>query len=126
MKDRNKPSVRELIFNKYNGHCAYCGCQISRDKFHIDHIVPIRRGTKDYQLKNNIRGTNEIENYNPACISCNSSKNELSIEAWRIELSLKVNRLNRDISNYRLMKRFGLIIEISKPIKFYFEEVNHG
>ena len=28
---------RELIFNKYNGKCAYCGCELKKG-WHIDHI----------------------------------------------------------------------------------------
>jgi hypothetical protein len=68
------------------------------------------------------KGINEIINYNPSCISCNSSKNELTIEKWRKELSLKIMRLNRDSSQYKLMKRFGLIKETGFPIIFYFEK----
>lgn len=121
MKNRNKPNVRDFIYSKFNGHCAYCGCEIKRDNFHIDHLIPIRRGTTDIQLKGLLRGSNELENYNPSCISCNSSKNEMSIETWRKELLLKVMRLNRDSSQYRLMKRFGLIKETGVSIIFYFE-----
>jgi 5-methylcytosine-specific restriction endonuclease McrA len=122
MNEIEKPQTRKLIFNKYKGHCAYCGCEIFINKFHIDHKMPLRRGTNDSELKESIRGKNSIDNFNPSCISCNSSKNEMSIETWRKELSLKIMRLNRDSSQYRLMKRFGLIIETKNEIIFYFEK----
>ena len=32
-----KKIERELIFNKYNGKCAYCGCELKKG-WHIDHI----------------------------------------------------------------------------------------
>lgn len=121
MDKLDNTKIRDLIFNKFGGHCAYCGCEIKRDKFHIDHLIPVRRGTTDIQLKGLIRGSHEIKNYNPSCISCNSSKNEMSIEVWRKELSLKIMRLNRDSSQYCLMKRFGLIKETGIEVKFYFE-----
>lgn len=121
-KNRNKPKIRDLIFNKFKGHCAYCGCIIERNKFHIDHFLPLKRGTTDLQLKGSERGSNELDNYFPSCGSCNSSKNSYNIENWRKELSLKIMRLNRDSSQYCLMKRFGLIKETELPIVFYFEK----
>lgn len=117
-KDRNNPKIRDSIFQKFNGHCAYCGCKISRNKFHIDHIKPLKRHANPGEIK----GPNTLENYNPSCISCNSSKNSYSLEIWRKELSLKIMRLNRDSSQYCLMKRFGLIYESDKPVIFYFEK----
>ena len=125
MKERCKKKVRDEIFKKFNGHCAYCGCDIKRDNFQIDHIIPLQRGTTENHLKTE-RGSNELNNYNPSCISCNSSKGQMSFETWRKELALKKYRLNRDVPQYRLMKRFGLIREVKKSITFYFEEISNG
>ena len=36
---------RELIFNKYNGRCAYCGCELQKG-WHIDELLPVRRNRK--------------------------------------------------------------------------------
>ena len=123
MANISKPQIRDIIFKKYDGHCAYCGCLIKRESFTIDHINAKYRGFPEWQIKhqNLIRGTDDIENYNPCCQSCNSSKSTLSIESWRKEITLKVGRLNRDVSGYRLLKRFGLIEEKQNPVKFYFE-----
>lgn len=33
---------RQIIFDKYNGKCAYCGCELQK-LWHIDHIEPIVR-----------------------------------------------------------------------------------
>jgi hypothetical protein len=37
-----KKTDRELIFNKYGGKCAYCGCELEKG-WHTDHIEPIVR-----------------------------------------------------------------------------------
>ena len=37
-----KKTDKELIFNKYDGKCAYCGCDLQKD-CHVGHIEPIVR-----------------------------------------------------------------------------------
>jgi 5-methylcytosine-specific restriction endonuclease McrA len=44
-------------------HCRVCGKELTKDTVTIDHIVPVSRG-----------GTNDIENLQPMCHSCNSRK----------------------------------------------------
>lgn len=36
---------REIIFNKYNGKCAYCGVNLQKG-WHIDELLPVRRNFK--------------------------------------------------------------------------------
>lgn len=31
-------SVRKQVYAKYNGHCAYCGCEIPEKGFNVDHV----------------------------------------------------------------------------------------
>lgn len=35
-------SVRKQVYAKYNGHCAYCGCEIPEKGFNVDHLHCIR------------------------------------------------------------------------------------
>lgn len=30
--------VREKVYQKYNGHCAYCGCELQYKDMQVDHI----------------------------------------------------------------------------------------
>lgn len=115
--------VRELIFNKYNGHCAYCGCKLTNKNYTIDHIEPKFRQYSNSELKafNRERGKCEVENYNPCCASCNSSKSTFTIEKWREEIGKKYDRLIRDSSGFRLLIRFNLIKKHNDVI-FYFEK----
>lgn len=33
--------VRELVYKKYGGHCAYCGCKLEYKDMQVDHIEDI-------------------------------------------------------------------------------------
>ena len=102
---------REQVYKKYNGHCAYCGCELALKEMQVDHIQSV------YWYD----GANDIENYNPACRMCNFYKSTMPIEDFRKQLGKLTSRL-KDIFIYRLAKKYGLIQEVEKPIKFYFEK----
>ena len=120
---------RELVYNKCNGRCAYCGCELQKG-WHVDHINPIRRNESDENIERMnrfretplVRGENNIDNYYPACRQCNIWKSTYSIEQFRNEVESQLSKVNRYSANYRNAKRFGLVEEIVKPIIFYFEK----
>ena len=95
---------------------------------HIDHIEPKYRGWNNQELikYNKVKGKDSINNYNPSCISCNCSKSTFSIEDWRKQLNKKINCLRRDVSNFRILERFGIITVNEFNIKFYFEIESEG
>lgn len=108
-------NIRELVFNKYNKHCAYCGCELEYKDMQVDHI--------DSYYINTYYGNNDnidISNLNPSCRMCNFYKSTMSIEKFREQLSLVVNRLNKNFT-YRLAKKYNLIEEKEIKIKFYYE-----
>ena len=117
---------RRNIWHKYNCHCAYCGCELEYDKMQIDHIIPLQRGmSKKESIRYGIlKGSNGYKNLNPSCGSCNRSKSDFKLEAWRSEIELKVSRIRRDSSTFRILERFKMV-EINKQnVTFYFE--NYG
>mgnify|MGYP003479541933 CR=1 FL=1 len=113
---------RILIFNKYDGRCAYCGIKLT--SMHVDHIIPKQRGFTTLQAEkyNILKGNDNIDNLNPSCASCNISKGTFSIEQWRSELTLKVDRMRRDVSNFRLLEKFGIVKATGNDVIFYFEK----
>lgn len=123
---------RQKVFEKYNGRCAYCGCELF-GKWCVDHIVPIYRGDTDEQFERRIthgetkldiqRGEDKIENMNPACARCNGWKSTFDLETFRREISEQVKRARSYSCNFRMAESFGLVEEIKKPIVFYFETV---
>ena len=107
-----KKADRQKIYEKYNGHCAYCGEEIEYSKMQADHIHPKYLGGKD-----------DIENYNPACRECNFYKSTFSIEGFRQRLLSIPERLNK-VFIFRLALKYGIIKMGNFDGKFYFEKVN--
>ena len=40
-----KKGDREIVFNKYDGHCAYCGVELQKG-WHVDELLPVQRKWK--------------------------------------------------------------------------------
>lgn len=119
-------SVRLKVYDKCNGRCAYCGKELN-GKFQVDHIKPTFRGWTDEEMTRHRvgeRGTDDIDNLLPACARCNKWKSTWSIEQFRNEISLQIQRLNSFSSNYRLALDFGLIQENKTEVNFYYETLN--
>ena len=114
---------REEIYNKCNGHCAYCGVEITTKQMQVDHIEPHWHTLTETQAqKSKIKkGSHEIENLNPSCSRCNKWKSTYSLESFRNVIETSLIRLERDTPNFRLARDYGLLTETPKRIKFYFE-----
>ena len=124
-----KQEERIKIWNKFDQHCAYCGCVLEYNKMQVDHIEPVFRGStqKELEFYGRKKGANKMYNYNPSCAPCNSSKSTFSIEDWRRQIKLKKDRIIRDSSTFRLLRRFGIVEFTSEDVIFYFEkEVTNG
>ena len=114
---------RELIFSKYGGKCAYCGCDLQKG-WHVDHIEAIYRNWNEDQLTfyGIKKGEESIENYNPSCARCNVRKTTWTIEQFREQITLQVDRMKRDSSSFRLALDYESIKETKADIKVYFEK----
>ncbi|WP_075823973.1 HNH endonuclease [Clostridium perfringens] len=107
--------VREEVYKMYNGHCAYCGCELEYKDMQVDHVESL------YWYN----GANDISNYKPTCRMCNFYKSTFTLEEFRKEL-LKIRERLEKVFVYRLSRKYGLIEEIDKKIKFYFEEMEES
>ena len=115
--------TRDLVKSKYNNKCAYCGCELQKG-WHVDHIEPAFHNWSDEDVKRHLkqeRGLNIIENYNPACPRCNRWKGTWSIEQFRNEISLQLERLERDSAQFRMARDYGLIKTSDIKVRFYYE-----
>lgn len=130
-----KLSDRECIRQKYNNHCAYCGCILEK-VFHVDHLEPIIREEGRYEVLEDgnrhfipsIGGMrypdrDVVDNYMPSCPSCNIIKGQNSLEDFRSMIYNFIHSLNIRDTRYKFVKKYGLVIETNTPIKFYFERV---
>lgn len=110
-------SVRQAVYEKFGGRCAYCGRHIAYKDMQVDHFVA-KRGFDE-------NGSNELENLMPSCRMCNHYKRANPLELFRkyiqeIPLKLRQNYI------YKVGVAYGNVIENEKPIVFYFEQEGGG
>lgn len=124
---------RQQVYDKYEGHCAYCGEKIDISKMQVDHIIP--KGYFLFQIKNKHKipkfllhltevDVDHIDNLMPACKVCNNWKTVFDLETFRLEIFKQIERLNKYSASYRLAKKYGLIGEFPEDrVTFYFEDI---
>lgn len=106
--------VRQQVYNMYNGHCAYCGCELEYKDMQVDHV----------ESKYWHNGSDDISNYKPACRMCNYYKSTYILETFREQLGLLTQRLEKEFI-YRLAKKYGVLEETDNKIKFYYEKLEN-
>ena len=112
--------LRQLVFDKYGGRCAYCGQELGKNKnrmWNVDHIHPKRLS---HWLRN--FDMNSIDNLNPSCRRCNIFKGGMQLELFRSELQKQVFRLRKNPQFKRALD-YGQITIHESPINFYYEKL---
>lgn len=104
--------TRKLVYDKCNGHCAYCGCKLEYKDMQVDHVLAVGRG-----------GSNDIDNLLPACRQCNYDKHKKTIEGFRKRISKELYKSLERVFVYRLAKKYNLVKEEPRVVKFYFEQL---
>ena len=112
--------VREAVYQKYGGRCAYCGKKIEYRDMQIDHLIPIQRERFKKFSEEQIE---RFENYMPADRRCNHYKRAHSLEAFRKMIEEIPKKLFRDNYIYKVGLDYGLVEAREHKIKFYFEQV---
>ncbi len=113
--------VRQLVYDKCGGHCAYCGKEIAYKDMQVDHIIPLLRNFQDWQIEMGgwTRGTDNIDNLLPSCRSCNFRKGTCDLEDFRKQVKAQCDSLCKTFQG-RMSLSYGLIVKVDKPIVFYF------
>lgn len=115
--------LRERIYGKFGGRCAYCGREIALKDMQVDHIV-----SHTYH-----KGEDAEENYNPSCPVCNRVKSANTIEEFRASIRncARIHHGRKPNSHIyadsdKIAEYYGLLGEDwkDKAIKFYFEKGN--
>lgn len=125
---------RESLRAMFGCRCAYCGCNLPEKGFHADHVEAVYRefvifrgssGEKKIKQTGEVykKENDRIENFFPSCAKCNIFKSTFTIEEFRQEISLQVERARQYSVNFRTAERFGLItVNKPEPIVFWFEK----
>lgn len=90
---------------KFGGRCAYCGCELPEKGWHADHVEAVLRKSEQCMKAAakgifKLKATGEyyrpeaerLENLFPACAPCNLLKTSYSLEMFRKQVSLQVER----------------------------------
>lgn len=115
-RKRFSQTERTLIYNKNKGRCAICGKFVPYDVFTIDHAIPLAKG-----------GTNEINNLQCTCKTCNLIKQDIlpddlmdkltEIMLYQMRLSYndniwkKINYLRRKKQRRKITKTTNLLLK---------------
>lgn len=109
--------IREQVYAKYDGHCAYCGCELAYKDMQVDHISSVFGAESRGMMPDNT-----IDNLMPACRMCNFYKGSYTLEQFRHDLQDSIMRNIRRPFDYRIAVKYGLVAENIHPIEFYFEK----
>ena len=69
MREKRKslePHIKQSVYRRDNGKCAYCGRHRNIKYMTIDHIIPISKG-----------GTDDMSNLQCTCKACNNLKEDM-------------------------------------------------
>ena len=112
--------VREAVYAKYDGHCAYCGKKLEYKDFQLDHLIPKQR---EHFKKYTEEQIECFENYMPSCRRCNHYKRAHTLESFREMIEEIPKKLFRDSYIYKVGIDYCLIKSCEHKIKFYFEQI---
>jgi 5-methylcytosine-specific restriction endonuclease McrA len=112
-------SVRERVYQKYNGHCAYCGRAIEYKQMQVDHYYPQCKA-KFYLRRFKIDVHSE-DNLMPTCRRCNHYKRARTPKQFR-ELMQTLHERLEEIYILKVAVDFGLATIQPFDGNFYFEK----
>lgn len=119
--------TRKAVYEKYGGHCAYCGYELAYEDMQVDHVDPYNLNNPwdhyGHEIKKSEDEMNELDNLMPACRMCNFYKGGGTLEAFRQRLvdTLLPNACRP--FQFRLAEKYGLVERHEKrKIFFYFEQ----
>lgn len=112
---------RLSIYNKYDKHCAYCGCILESIKdMQVDHITPKWMFENGYKVGD----MNNESNLLPTCRTCNHYKRGDTLEEFRTKMKTLSDRV---CSHYigKVALKYGIVTINKFEGKFYFETLKN-
>ncbi len=101
---------RQSVLEKYNNHCAYCGCEITLKTMQVDH-----------KLSKHLGGTDDFNNLMPSCSLCNHYKRSHRLQYFK-HLLIDMRRKLQKVYIFRVAEKYGMIEWKEWDNKFYFEK----
>ena len=102
---------RQAVLDKFDGHCAYCGKEITLKEMQVDHFISKELG-----------GTLRFENLFPACRRCNFYKQYHLLHEFR-ELLITLSDRLLDMFQVKIASDYGMVVITKWDGVFYFEKI---
>lgn len=118
MRKRIPKEIREQVYAKYGGHCAYCGSMIEYKDMQVDHLVSVFSALYDKREVDN-----SLSNLMPACRQCNHYKDTMNLEQFRKAIKETLSRTCINTYQARLAMKYGIIEHKAWDGLFYFEKL---
>lgn len=133
--------IRQQVYDKYGGHCAYCGRKLTLKEMQVDHVYSVYHAELNEKgkavdvddikgdlesLKEKAAHVNDIDNLMPACRQCNFYKGAMDIETFRNQLETTLLGNTIKTFQFRLAERYGLVQATPHHVRFYFEKESGG
>ena len=126
---------RQKVYEKYEGHCAYCGREIKFKEMQVDHIIPkcqliygANRLLHIEGVKNKLEKMKEMiespSNLMPSCRMCNHYKRSQSLEEFRVTIKTLHKRLEK-IYIVRVAMNYGIFEVNYWNGLFFFERLEY-
>ena len=107
-----KKELRIQVYNKYNGHCAYCGKTIEYKDMQVDHLVP-HLGYIEIR-------DDSFKNLMPSCRRCNHYKRSHTLDFFRSLMMTLHHRLETYL--FKVALDYNIIKIRPFDGNFYFEK----
>lgn len=116
-RKRISKETRQRVYDKYNGRCAYCGCELELKDMQVGHLKSVY--LSEYKGE---QVDESFDNYMPACRSCNFYKSTFGLETFRDRIqSIMLKELKKNFS-FKFLNRYGIVkVSEQNPLQFYFE-----
>ena len=124
---------RHKVYSKYNGHCAYCGCEITLKEMQVDHVIPQKRfdyhmAAKKYFVPKflyHVDNVNHPDNLMPACRQCNFYKGDFNLNSFRNQIATALKQNIEKPFQFRLGIKYGMVEVKEWDTQFYFEKIGN-
>ena len=113
------PKVREAVYYKYDGHCAYCGKKLNTKEFQVDHLIPVQRERFGKYTEDQLE---RFDNYMPTCRRCNHYKRAHSLETFRRYIEEDIIMVNGAVKRKEKVayKNLKDLRELISPFTFFY------
>ena len=115
-----KKSVRERVYVKFGGHCAYCGRPIEMKQMQVDHYLP--QCKEKFYLRRCKKDVHAEENLMPTCRRCNHYKRARTPKQFK-ELMKTLHERLEAIYILKIAVDFGMASIQPFDGLFYFEKL---